>query len=383
MRVFLRQLMRLITAVLSISLLIIVLGGALWYVVETNRPKAPQQGYAITAGRLEHAVIGLYLRYRGEDATQPASADGREVTFVVTSGESVSDVAYHLQEMGLLTDPELFRRVVQYWEADGDVQVGVYTLRPNMTMEEIMRQLQHGRLPTTTVTIPEGWRVEEIAALLDESGITGADDFLLAVRAGRTDFSFLQERPAGASASLEGFLFPDTYRLPKTATADKIVSIMLQTWSERIPAELRAKAADQGLTLYEAITLASIVEREAVLRDEQPIIAGVYLNRIAVGMYLQSDPTVQYAKGLDPTTGRWWNPMIQEEAITVVSPYNTFLNSGLPPSPICNPGAGAIRAVLEPEPSDYLFFYAKGDGSHAFAVTYEEHLQNEALYGAK
>ena len=380
MKRILSQILRVIISVITLSLLVIVLGGALWYVIEANRYDSPAEGYEITASRLEKAVFGLYLRYRADDVAQPASDSEREVQFVVTSGESVTTVAYHLERLGLVTDPELFRRVVQYEEADSDIQVGVYTLRPNMTMHEIMLELQHGRIPTTTVTIPEGWRAEEIAALLEELGITTATEFMSAVTSGRTDYSFLENRPATVSASLEGFLFPDTYQLPKSATPDAIIDILLQNWEQRIPTELRELAAKHNMTLYEVITLASIVEREAVLADEQALIAGVYFNRLETGMYLQSDPTVQYAKGYDPETGRWWNPMIQEEAITVVSSYNSFLNPGLPPGPICNPGAGAIEAALQPEASEYLFFYAKGDGSHAFAVTYEEHLANEALY---
>ena len=301
---------------------------------------------------------------------------------MVESGEAVITVAYHLHRLGLVSDPELFRRVVQYHSADSDIQVGVYSLRPSMTMEEIMRELQHGRMPTTTITLPEGWRAEQIAALLAEVGITTSAEFMSAVSAGRSDYTFLQDRPAGAPPSVEGFLFPDTYQLPKIATADGIIDIMLQNWERRVPLRLRDKASERGMTLYEVVTLASIVEREAVLAEEQPLIAGVYFNRLKKGMYLQSDPTVQYAKGFSPETNRWWNPMIQEEAITVVSAYNTFLHPGLPPGPLCNPGTGAIRAVLEPEESSYLFFYSKGDGSHAFAETYEEHLRNEELYGA-
>lgn len=382
MRLFLRQLLRLVTAVLTISALIIILGGALWCLWQSSSDSAPQEGYTLTAAGLEQAILGLYLQYRGEEVGQPASSNDREITFVVESGEAVITVAYHLHRLGLVSDPELFRRVVQYHGADGDIQVGVYSLRPSMTMEEIMRELQHGRMPTTTITLPEGWRAEQIAALLTEVGLTTSAEFMSAVSAGRSDYTFLRDRPAGAPPSVEGFLFPDTYQLPKIATADGIIDIMLQNWERRVPLPLRDKASERGMTLYEVVTLASIVEREAVLAEEQPLIAGVYLNRLEKGMYLQSDPSVQYAKGFSPGTNRWWNPMIQEEAMTVVSTYNTFLHPGLPPGPICNPGAGAIRAVLAPEESSYLFFYSKGDGSHAFAETYEEHLLNEELYGA-
>ena len=379
---FTRLILRVTTTVLGISIVVVLLAGGFWYMWQDSRGRAPQIGYTITARKLERAGLGMYLRARAAEVDSPANRDeSREVTFVVESGETVSTVAYHLHGLGLVTDAELFRRVVQYWGADSDIQAGVYSLRANMTMEEIMRQLQHGRMPTTTVTVPEGWRAEQIGKLLEETGLISAQEFVQSVALGRTDYEFLRDRAPGSPLSLEGFLFPDTYELPQQTMSERIIDIMLQNWDQRVPSELRGKASDLGMTMYEIVSLASIVEREAVVSEERPLIAGVYLNRLEKGMYLQSDPTVQYAKGYSEVTERWWNRMIQEEAITVVSPYNTFLNPGLPPGPICNPGLSAIKAVLAPESSDYLFFYHKGDGSHAFAVTYEEHLRNEEIYG--
>ncbi len=377
----LRLFLRLIITVLTISLVIVILAGSFWYMWQDSKGNTPEIGYEITAGKLEHAALGLYLRYRGKDVTALANpTDASEVPFVIESGETVSTVAYHLQRMGLITDRELFRRIVQYEDVGGGIQAGVYSLRPNMTMEEIMRELQHGRMPSVMITIPEGWRVEQIGALLQEVEIVSAQEFVRAVNQARTNYPFLQDRPPGSPAGVRGFLFPDTYQLPQETTAQRVVDIMVQNWDRRIPDELLEKAAEQDMSLYEIVTLASIVEREVVREDERALVAGVYLNRLKKGMYLQSDPTVQYAKGYSEETGKWWNPMIQEEAITVISPYNTFLNPGMSPGPICNPGLASIRAVIEPEPSEYFFFYHKGDGSHAFAVTYEEHLRNEEMY---
>jgi len=381
---FARILLRLITLVLALSLVIFLLVGSFYYIWRDAQGRAPQVGYTLTADKIERLVLGWYLGTKGDVVTQPANPnDAREITFVVESGEGVGSVANNLQRLGLVADAEIFRRVVQYEGADGDIQAGVYTLRPNMTMQEITSELQHGRLPSVAVTIPEGWRAEQIAEHLQELEIVSADEFMAAVARGRSDFDFLQSRPEGAPASLEGFLFPDTYQLPRQAGADRVIEIMLRNWDARLSDKARKLASEQDKTWYESVTLASIVEREAVQADERPMIAGVYLNRLEIGMYLQADPTVQYAKGYDPNTKRWWNPMLQEEANTIVSPYNTFQNPGLPPGPICNPGAAAILAALEPTASDYLYFYAKGDGSHVFAKTFEEHLQNEALFGKK
>ncbi|MDH4208981.1 MAG: endolytic transglycosylase MltG, partial [Anaerolineae bacterium] len=188
-------------------------------------------------------------------------------------------------------------------------------------------------------------------------------------------------RPEGASSSLEGYLFPETYRIPADYDAAAVLDLLLITFGERFSPEMRQAAADKGLTVHEVVTLASIVEREAVLPEERPIIASVYLNRLAQGMYLQSDPTVQYALGYQEETDQWWKiPMSLEEDVQVDSPYNTYMYPGLPPGPLCSPGLASIEAVLEPAETPYFFFFSKFDGSHAFAETYEEHLRNQEQY---
>ena len=380
----LRLFLRLVITVLTLSAVVLVLVGGFWYVWQTAKGQSPKIKYEITAEKLERGVLGLYLRYRGDDASLPAEPNSSEtVSFIVERGESAASVAYNLQSMGLIREAELFRRVAQYMGAEADIQFGVYSLSPGMTMEEIVTELQHGRIPGIEVTLKEGLRAEEIASEIEGRLGLSRELVMQAVSAGRTDFAFLGDRPSGAPGGLEGFLFPDTYEFPEGASSERVIEILLRNFEQRItPEDLKALEGQQ-MTLYEVITLASIVEREAVVAEERAIIAGVYLNRLRQGMYLQSDPTVQFAKGYDNQTQKWWNPMKQEEAITVVSPYNTFLNPGLPPGPICNPGRPSILAVLVPEPSDYLFFYAKGDGSHAFAVTYEEHLLNEQIYSGQ
>ncbi|HUV93803.1 MAG TPA: endolytic transglycosylase MltG [Anaerolineae bacterium] len=381
---FARLVLRLVTLVLAISVIVAVLGGSLWYVWQDARGQAPEVGYTIRVEEVEKLVHKVILLPRGAEIARPVDPDdSRERTFVVEWGESVTQVAYHLEREGLIADAEVFRHLVQSMGAERNIERGVFSLRPSMTMEEIAIQLQHGRLPSASVTVLEGWRAEEIAGRLEEEGVTSGNDFLAVVRQGRGDYDFLRDRPPGSPVSVEGFLFPDTYEFPLDTTPGRVIEIMLQNWDRRVPPEERQKAADQDFSLYEVVSLAAIVEREAVVPEERSLIAGVYLNRLRAGMYLQADPTVQYAKGYDPTTDGWWSHMKQEEASTVDSPYNTFLNPGLPPGPICNPGLASIEAVLEPTPTEYLFFYHKGDGTHAFAVTYDEHLRNQERYGGK
>ena len=200
------------------------------------------------------------------------------------------------------------------------------------------------------------------------------------VAQGRAEPAFLTERPAGSSASLEGFLFPDTYQFPKRTSAPVVIEMMLQNWDQRVTPEIRQMAEESGLTLYEVLTLASIVEREAVVASERALIAGVYANRLGQGMMLQADPTVQYAKGYNAEKQLWWSPLVLQDLQTTVSPYNTYQNVGLTPGPICNPGLDSILAAARPASTEYLYFVSKGDGSHVFSKTFEEHLKNQELY---
>lgn len=336
---------------------------------------------AVQMSSLERTLIGLYLRLRRSDLQTRASADDTAEVFTVNPGETAATIAPRLDREGLVSDGQLFLYLVRYRGVDAQLEAGEYELRPNMTMDEIIDTLQHGRLREVSITIPEGKRAEEVAELLEERGISDGEEFLSLVRAGSSAYGFLGGRPEGASSSLEGYLFPETYRIPADYDAAAILDLLLATFGERFSPEMRQAAADKGMTVHEVVTLASIVEREAVVPEERPIIASVYLNRLAQGMYLQSDPTVQYALGYQEDAGQWWKiPMSLEEDVVVDSPYNTYMYPGLPPGPLCSPGLASIEAVLEPAETPYLFFYSKFDGSHAFAETYEEHLLNQERY---
>jgi UPF0755 protein len=357
-----------------------LIGGGIWYLWTKQTPPAEER-IEISVASIERIVLGMYLQTRQTDIQAPINLDDDGLrAFTIKMGETARSVSGNLESEGLVSDGDLFRLLVRYLGIDQEIEAGEYYLRPNMTMEEIAYELRRGRLRSVTVTIPEGWRVEQIAQALAEKGLANAQKFMEVVQRGGQNYGFLRDRPPGSSTSLEGYLFPDTYQMPVQADIGTIVDIMLSDFDSRVSAELRSDIAAQGKTLFEVLTLAAIVEREAVMAEERPIIASVYLNRLEKGMYLQADPTVQYAKGYDEADGRWWGHMLQEEAVTAQSPYNTFLHPGLPPGPICSPGLAAIEAVVYPVETDYLFFYSKGDGSHAFAITYEEHLRNQAQY---
>jgi UPF0755 protein len=380
-----RTLLLSITTVLTLVLVLAIAGASYWYIhrLASERSGRP---YVITATGIERGLLGLYLRAQGDVATAPVDpADTMQVPFVIDPGESVTSVSLKLEELNLVADAEVFRRVVQYHGADADIQVGTYLLSRNMNMEEIMRKLQRGLLPSETVAILEGWRMEQVAEALEIRGITSAEAFLALVSAGvvpSDEWPYLTERPVEASVGLEGFLFPDTYQFVSGTAPEDVLQVMLRNFDWRLSSDLRQAAEESGMSLYEIVTLASIVEREAVAPDERPIIASVFLNRLDQGMPLQADPTVQYALGCDET-GNCWQELFREDLNAVQSPYNTYLNPGLPPGPICNPGLDSIRAVLEPGDTRYLYFVATDDGRHLFAETYEEHLRNDAARGGQ
>lgn len=319
------------------------------------------------------------MAYINTHSPEPAGDDETPVVFAVEPGETGREVADRLREEGLIKDARLFRYYVV--EEGLTLEAGEYNLNQTMTTFEIAHALQHGRADEIVLTVPEGRRLEEIADLAAEIGIDRAE-FLVIAAAPVNEAAALQDLGADflseipKDASLEGYLFPDTYRLPQDATARDLIERMVINFSMRVTPEMRAQALAQGRTVHEVIVLASIVEREAVLADERSLIASVYLNRLAVGMKLDADPTVQYPLG---KPNDWWPEITVEDYTSVDSPWNTYLYAALPPGPISNPGLGAIQAVLNPDDTQFLFFMRDcdaDDGSHLFATSAEEHLAN-------
>jgi UPF0755 protein len=345
---------------------------------------APAVGVASTERKvdsmsLEELFLAAYMKLRGGDLDKSASSDNTPVPFTVGEGESGAWIAQRLEQAGLVSDGNLFRFYMRYKGIDSRLEAGDYQLSRHMTMVEIGEALQHSRMKETLVQVIEGWRAEQVAEMLEKKGLAMGTDVLAAVRAAGLNYPALSDLPAGMS--LEGYLFPDTYYVAAGSTPAQIVDRMVATFDSKIDGNRRAKAQALGLTLHEVVTLAAIVEREAMVPEERPLIAGVYLNRLKLGMPLQADPTVQYALGYNTEAGQWWFTGLTVEMLqNTNSPYNTYINAGLPPGPICNPGLSAIEAVLNPTETDYLYFMAKGDGTHAFSVTYEEHLRNQEQY---
>lgn len=336
-----------------------------------------------TPSAIEDMPAYLYLKQHIDELNTPAGFDGTPVQFTIAPGELPSEVAARLQKQGLIKSADLFINLVKYRKVATNIQAGDYVLKRTMTVEEIVEALQHGLAKMIPITILPGWRAEEIADYLATLNLKNynKDTFLKIVREGKFDYAFLRDRPKGAPQTIEGFLFPETYNVPLDISSDFMLTLLLDTFNSRVTDAMRQKAAAAKITLYEAVTMASIVEREAVVASERPIIASVFWNRVKKKMPLQADSTAQYAIGYQPATKQWWkSPVTIDELTAAKSPYNTYLNTGLPPGPICNPSLASIAAAIEPAQTDYLYFFAKGDGTHVFAKTYEEHLQNQQKY---
>jgi UPF0755 protein len=332
---------------------------------------------------LEQVYLEFYMDSQAEALRTPAGNDDTPVEFIIQAGASVAEIAGNLKAKHLIRDTELFRRYVQYKGIDATIQAGTYSLHQSMTIPEIAATLQKAASPEQQVTIPEGKRLEEVSVIVAEQTNITADEFLRFAQTGwsttdlSTQFPFLSAVPV--TNTLEGFLTPDTYRLPLDATALDLVDRMLENFERHVTPEIVDGFSQRGLSLYEGIILASIVEREAVLDEERAVIAGVYHNRLRDGWFLSACPTVQYALGFRADENTWWKRQLFFVDLELDSPYNTYRNLGLPPTPIASPGLKAITATAQPAETHYYFFMVdctKNDSSHLFATTEDEHLAN-------
>lgn len=354
--------------------LALALGGLAIY----NLPQRAADRFGPPAASLNLAqryYLSAMLLANADQLTLSRNPEAEPGYFVIASGESVTSISNRLQVEGYLSNAEAFRTYLNYSGLDTILQAGEHELSASMSAIQIARALQDPTPAQVTLSILAGWRIEEIAAALPESGLNFTpDEFLKIVRNPPADVSLPGELPA--SASLEGFLFPGNYTIERRMGAKEYISLILVNFSTQVTPALQQAFLGQGLTLYEAVTLASIVEREAMLEEEMPTIASVFYNRLAAGMKLDTDPTVQYAIGYNPTQKTWWTNPLSAADLGINSGYNTYLYSGLPPGPIANPGLAALEAVAYPADTPYYYFRATCDrsGRHNFAESYQGHL---------
>lgn len=307
-----------------------------------------------------------------EDALLPMSeGDTAQIVVDIPSGSSVLTMGQLLMEAGLVRQAEYFKEQVKSREVDSKLKAGRYAFTKAMDMDEIIDKLVSGDVyrDLIKVTIPEGYEMRQIVAALEEAGLVKSDSFYELMANAKLDYKFLEGIPEGANR-LEGFLFPATYTFEKGVSEDKVLDAMLRKFDEVFKPEYYEQAKTLDMTVYQIVTMASVIEREGQLKSELPLVSSVFYNRIKKNMKLESCATIQYALGER-------KEKLYNKDLEIESPYNTYKYLGLPAGPIASPGEASIKAALYPEESPYLFFVLsnKGDGSHVFSKTYEEHLK--------
>lgn len=308
---------------------------------------------------LSAALGGFYLYTQYQPVN---SASGRTVEFVVPQGQAIQVIGRRLHQAELVRQPWIFRLEVKRTGLGNKLQAGQFELSPSMSVTQIVQLMTRGT-DDQWVTIPEGWRREEVAATLGSLDLPLFDE---------AEFLSL-------TADQEGKLFPDTYLVPDNISASQMADLLARTFEQKIIQGLAEEIAASEYSLEDALVMASLIERESRGADEMKEVAGVLWKRIEIGMPLQVDASLQYVKGYNLREKSWWSvPLAKDKELK--SPYNTYLNAGLPPGPISSPGVDAIRAALDPAVNDYLFYIHDNSGQIRLARTLEEHNANVQRY---
>lgn len=303
-------------------------------------------------------ALGFYAYYE----SQPPN-DFKPTEVYIKDNLSTEEIAEKLKSENIIKNKLIFTLLAKYLGIEDDLKSGIYKFESKINVKEVLLKLVEGGLPPyVKVTIPEGLKITEIAEIFEKNGLSEKDEFLNEVKNIEKYKSYLFEDVK----SLEGFLYPDTYFFEK-GNLSKNIEMMLKNFNEKFNEVY--KDYKGKLNKYDILKLASIVEKEAQVDSERTLIAGVFINRLELNMLLQADPTLKY---ILPDAGY----TLTSKELEIDSPYNSYKYPGLPPTPICNPGVESIKAVINPEKTDYLYFVAKGDGTHIFAKTFEEHLRN-------
>ncbi|MBL7662418.1 endolytic transglycosylase MltG [bacterium] len=293
---------------------------------------------------------------------EPANPKSQEIfSFIVERGSSVKKVGQELVQQGLVKKTWTFPLIYRMHGQQQKIQAGEYRISPSMTPLEILEKFIEGDVVYYGVTIPEGATIKDLPELLERTTLVSKDQAKNAIYNNK-----LMLKYGITSNSFEGYIFPDTYRFTRPTTAEEIITKAIETGKGKITNEMASRWIDLGLIYHQILTLASIIEKEAGNQQEKPKISSVFHNRLRIGMPLQADPTVIY--GLPNFNGN-----LTKADLQTPGPYNTYLNTGLPPTPICNPGLESIKAALYPEDTEYLYFVADGSGGHKFSATLKEH----------
>lgn len=319
-----------------------------------------------------------YAKGLTSSTVEGSAGTGEPVSVTIPEGASTSTIASILKENDLISNELMFRLKSKLGGYDGTYRHGDYTLQKGLDDETIMERLQEGSTAADQIvlTIPEGYTVQQIAEVVENAGISTAEEFLQEANNGDFDYGFLKDLPT-REYYLEGYLFPETYYFSKNATARDVIIRMLDQFSLVYTDEMQQAVTNSGYSLDQIITMASIIESEIQVPEEQKIAAGVINNRLEQNMPLQMDATVLYAL-------KTKHEVVTNADVEVDSPYNTYKNTGLPIGPICNPGSAAIEAAVFPDDNDYLYYVLKerGSGEHFYTSSYEEFLKAKEQYKA-
>ncbi len=326
-------------------------------------------------------VIGAIVAVNYYGSINSSGPAVGEVNVTINEGESVQKIGEDLLKLGLIKSKFFFASYIKQIGAQAKLQAGEYSFQPGLTMKEIVSELAAGDTVSRerAITIIEGWDIDQIDGYLAQNNIISAGGFSRQAKGGIGDWGYPFAKPeflqaAPAEATLEGYLFPDTYRVFNDASADTIVEKMLNNFQDKVSDDMLAKIQERGLDLHEIIIMASIIEKEVKTPEDMAIVSGIFWRRIANGQPLQSDATLAYYTGEKKA-------QLTLPDTKIDTRYNTYLYPGLPPGPICSPGLNAIRAAVYPQASDYNYFLSRQDtGETIFSRTYEEHIDNKNKY---
>jgi len=322
----------------------------------TNRPLRIGRGVALVA-----LAVALLVAFFLFDTYPTGSWEGKLV--LVPKGSRLPGVVGILRKEGVLPHPMAFRALVLLTGSGRQIRYGEYVFPTPPSAFDAWRRLTRGDVVKYEVTVPPGANLYDVAKLLEGEKLVSAEAFL------NTATSPAVLRRLGIPGeSAEGYLFPDKYNFAKPVTPEEILEVMVRQFRRKVPPDAEKRAGEMGLSLHQVVTIASIIEKETGVGEEKVIVSAVIRKRLAIGMPLQMDPTVIYgAKRFDGTVTR--------KDLRTTGPYNTYLNRGLPPGPICNPGLESLAAALNPSKTEYLYFVSKNDGAHTFSRTLPEHLR--------
>lgn len=311
------------------------------------------------------AAVGAWF-YQGLSRPYKGYSDAEQ--FVeIPQGSGPAAMGRRLEEAGVVRSAESFRLAVWMRGVGQRLQAGEYRFTEPMSALQVVDKIARGDVYLVSITFPEGWTIRQKAALFEKRGFGTAAQFREAAK----NASLIADLDPAAQ-DLEGYLFPDTYSLPRRVSAAQLVERMVNGFRKALTPEIIARGKERGLTVRQIVTLASLVEKETAKPEERELVAAVYSNRLRIGMGMQADPTVIYALEL---LGRYQGNLTREN-MRVDHPYNTYVYAGLPPGPIANPGRASLEAAVNPADVPYLYFVSRNDGSHVFATTYDEHRRN-------